>query len=318
MSRVLKYILAIAVLCLLVYEVNLHDLVDALSKLTLTSVFWLLVVAAALIYVSAWKWGLFIENLGVPFSLFRLFNLYLVGYFVNLILPSYLGGDAVRSWYVGKKIGQHEALAATILERYTGIVAMVTLAVLFMWFVPFITHEIEVAVACVAVGLIAITLIAIHPGGISMIERIPQARVGAKHLRKIQAALQFAGSHRGLLVKSLLLSFLYHTLTVVNTVIAAQAVGWMSPPVGDLFVVLPLILLVGAIPLAPNGLGIQEGAFFFFLTGIGATPAQALGIGVVLRAKSYLLAMIGGVSWWFERGRIGESGTGKDEISIAG
>ena len=60
----------------------------------------------------------------------HLFNLYLVGYFVNLFMPSYLGGDLVRSWYAGKEIGQHEALAATILERYTGFVAMIVLAIL--------------------------------------------------------------------------------------------------------------------------------------------------------------------------------------------
>jgi uncharacterized protein (TIRG00374 family) len=116
-------------------------------------------------------------------------------------------------------------------------------------------------------------------------------------LNKIQAALNLARREKKLLAHALLLSFLFHTLTVVNTLICAYAVGWNTAPVGDLFVVLPLILLVGALPVAPGGLGLQEGAFVFFLTGIGATPAHALGIGLILRAKSYLLALIGWLFW---------------------
>ena len=90
---------------------------------------------------------------------------------------------------------------------------------------------------------------------------------------------------------------MYHTVTVVNTLAAAAAVGWSQPPVAELFVVLPLILLVGALPLTPNGLGIQEGAFFFFLCAVGASPAQALGVALVLRAKSYVLALFGWLVW---------------------
>ncbi|NBO19859.1 MAG: hypothetical protein EBV03_11695, partial [Proteobacteria bacterium] len=101
--------------------------------------------------------------------------------------------------------------------------------------------------------------------------------------------------------KALLLSVLFHSVTVVNTVAAGYVVGWDNPPIRELFVVLPLILLVGALPITPSGLGIQEGAFFYFLGGLGASPGQALGIALVLRAKSYLLALLGWLCWIFER-----------------
>ena len=80
-------------------------------------------------------------------------------------------------------------------------------------------------------------------------------------------------------------------------VVAAQAVGWENPPVWDLFVVLPLILLLAALPVAPSGLGLQEGAFYFFLHAVGANSGQALGVGIVLRAKSYAIAILGGLVW---------------------
>ena len=61
------------------------------------------------------------------------------------------------------------------------------------------------------------------------------------------------------------------------------------------FIVLPLILTIGALPLTPSGLGIQEGAFVFFLHGIGASEEQALLIALILRAKSVILALLGGL-----------------------
>jgi uncharacterized protein (TIRG00374 family) len=265
----------------------------------LQAILYLGLLAVLLIYISSLKWQYFLEALGSHVSVFHLFRLYMVGYFINLVVPSYVGGDAVRSWYAGKKVGQHEAATATILERYTGFVAMVVLALSFVWFVDLVTIEIKLAVVGIALGLIAITLLALSPGLLNQFDKISQLRPIIKHVKKIQAGFHLARKDKRLLVKAMALSFVFHTATVVNTMAAAYAVGWYNPPMQDMFVVLPLILLIGALPIAPSGLGIQEGAFYFFLTGLGATPGQALGVGVVLRAKGYTVALIGGLVWYF-------------------
>lgn len=306
-AKSLKYIFAVLVLGILVYFVDVRELWQALSELTYEIVLYLALLSVALIYISALKWKLFIEAFNAQASVARLFQLYLVGYFVNLLAPSYVGGDIVRSWYLGKRVGQHEALAATILERYTGFVAMVSLSFVFMWSVERVTFEIKLVVFMVALGLLAITVLALSEKMLVWFERFiahfgEGARKSVQHVRKIQDSFRLVKSDRKLLVKALALSFLFHSLAVVNTVAAAYAVGWFHPPIWELFVVLPLILLIGAIPVAPSGLGIQEGAFLFFLQGIGASPAQALGVGIVLRAKSYVLALCGGLIWLSIRG----------------
>ena len=298
-KRWIKNLLALAIVVALIYLVDLKELWAALKLLTLSSIVYLAILSVALIYVSAFKWKLFLDHLGSAVSITRLFGLYLVGYFVNLLMPSYLGGDLVRSWYVGKKMGQHQALAATILERYTGIVAMVTLAFTFMWMVSAVTWQIKLSIVAVALGLVVITILALSDKLLAALERFQKLAPIIKNIRKIQQGFHLVKGEKRLLAQTLALSFVYHSLTVVNTIVAAQAVGWSNPPLWDLFVVLPIILLVGSIPATPNGLGIQEGAFYFFLHGIGATPAQALGVALVLRAKSYVLALTGGVVWLF-------------------
>lgn len=307
-SKLLKKLVAIGLLALLFYVVDIHQLWAALSQLTFEIAFFLGIISVLLIYVSALKWKCFLEASGAQVSTLRLSALYLVGYFVNLLAPSYVGGDLVRSWYVGKKVGQHEALTATILERYTGLVAMVSLALVFMWSVERATVGIQITVFCVALGLVGLTVIALSERAVGIMERFRIFQPALKHVRKVQDGFRLAKKDKPLLVRTLLLSFIFHCSTVVNVIAAAYAVGWYDPPVWEIFVVLPLILLIGSIPIAPSGLGIQEGAFFYFLSSIGATPAEALGVGIVLRAKAYCLALIGGLVWLKIRNERQESG----------
>lgn len=303
-QRVLKTILGLSLFLFVLWMVDVRKLFDALSHISAEAVVWLVFMSIVLIYVSALKWKLFLEELGGNVSLWRLFRLYIIGYFVNLILPSYLAGDAVRSWYIGKTVGQHEALAATILERYTGLLAMVVLGIGASFVVTFVPWQIRAVMILLALALAAVTLVALSRRAVMVLDHIKILRPLVKHVHKVQEALHLARKNHSLLLKALIFSFLYHLLTVVNTIVAATAVGWLDPSFIQLVIVLPLILIIGALPISPNGLGLQEGAWVFFLQSVGATPAEALGIAIVLRAKSYLIALFGYFFWMGEKTRM--------------
>jgi uncharacterized protein (TIRG00374 family) len=280
-----------------------QGLLRALSQVGFLDIVNLLLLSGALILVSAVKWGLFLSALSQRVPTIRLVRLYLIGYFVNLLMPSYLGGDVVRSLAVGRTMGQHEAFAATVLERYTGLVAMLFLALIFVWWAPAVPFLVYVAVVILNLGAVVLTLCALSERSIKLLRHLPGTKGIVTSFERLQRAFHLARGNSTLLVRTFGLSLLYHCLTVVNTAVAACAVGWCSYGVFDLFSVLPLILLIGAIPVSPQGLGIQEGAFTYFLSVIGATPEQAIGVAVVLRAKSYVLALIGGLLWPLEKGR---------------
>ncbi len=296
-QRLIKNVFAIALIAALFLVVDLKELKTAFLQLTWQSITCLLLISVILIYISALKWSLFVETLAFKVSVIKLFGLYLVGYFINLLLPSYVGGDAVRSFYIGKRVGHYEAFSATILERYTGIVAMVVLALVCMWMSPLVTWQVKVAVVLFAVGVGVVTYLALSPGALKKMGSWPYLGNLAEHLGRIQEGFRQVGKDKHALIRAMALSFVYHMFTVMNVVVAAYALGWQTPPITDLFVVLPLILLIGSLPVSPSGLGIQEGAYYYFLQGVGATPAQAFGVGLLLRAKSYVLAIFGGIIW---------------------
>ena len=62
-------------------------------------------LAAAAVYtaaqvVSAWRWQLLARPLGFDRPLRNFAGFYFIGMFFNLVLPTSVGGDAVRAWYL--------------------------------------------------------------------------------------------------------------------------------------------------------------------------------------------------------------------------
>ena len=296
-KRWVQFLVGIGAVVGVLLSVDLNAAKVALMGISVRDLGILLSLSVALVLVSVIKWKAFLARLGIQASVAHLSRLYLVGYFINLVMPSSLGGDVVRSLYVGKNIDRVRAVSATMLERYTGLLAMLVMASIALFFAPSVTFQIRLVTGCVVAGVFCATLLVGTGALVGLLARVRCPALVISRVERLQSALRWGLSDRGLLVKAAALSIAFHLLTVVNTVAVATAVGWASPPWGDLFVVVPLILLVGAVPISPHGLGLQEGAFVFFLHSVGATTGEALAIALVLRAKSYFLAFVGAICW---------------------
>ena len=298
----LRAILAAALVLVLFYLVPTEELFAAIVQISLVDIVVLIVISVLLISVSVWKWRLFLQHLGIEQSFGKLFSLYLLGYFVNVFAPSFIGGDVVRSLALGSQVNRSHAVSATVLERYTGVVAMLVMALCACCMARGVTREIVLVVIAAGGGCILVTwmIIAGWLTRCAIALGLPQA--ATRIIEKVHEGFVWGLGDRKLLLKAFGLSVLFHLLTIVNTAAVGAAVGWSDIPWGGLLVVVPLILLIGAVPISPQGLGIQEGAFVFFLHSVGATTGQALAIALVLRAKSYVLAILGGGVWLVRRG----------------
>ncbi len=266
------------------------DVFSALSRVTIFSMLVLVGVSVPLILVSVIKWRAFLSLFGTAPGVWRLTELYLVGYFVNLFLPSQIGGDIARSLSASQPGGKLSTVICTFLERFTGLLAMVTIAAAGLLVTAQPPLVVFVVVLCaVVVWGGAVALWVMIPTG-----WIPSPRL-KEQLAKMEHALSMVRKSPAVLSQSIFLSLIFHTLAVINTQTAAWAIGAPSIPFADLFVIVPLVLILGSVPVTPSGLGVQEGVWVFFLGQVGVSPADSLAISLVLRAKSYLLAAVGGI-----------------------
>jgi len=59
--------------------------------------------------------------------------------------------------------------------------------------------------------------------------------------------------------------------------------------------IVPVITVIGLIPVTINGIGLREGAFVFIFTQMGVTASQSLILSLLYRLGIIILSLVGGV-----------------------
>lgn len=104
--------------------------------------YFLLLLAVVLFFVSkifsAWRHKILLRSGGVPLSHAANYKLYWLGMFYNLFLPGGIGGDGYKVWWLQKNydVKTKNMIGALLLDRLSGMHAVLVLIVLFFVFVP--------------------------------------------------------------------------------------------------------------------------------------------------------------------------------------
>jgi uncharacterized protein (TIRG00374 family) len=267
----------------------------------------LVVMAQAMNLVCCIKWRIFLRHQGEDVSLWYLYGLYLIGKFFSNFLPSMVGGDVTRVMILGREIGSQSRSAASVFgERFTGLIAMIGVALVFSLGAPGIYAE---PLVCVALAM----SLALAAGILALLRRPAWIRKAAIWAERIPGGRKLGGfavslcsesegflRERGLMARTMAWSVVFHIMTGVFTYAAAVSIGF-TPPLIKIIVITPLILMLNNLPVSPNNIGWWEWSFSVMLAQVGGTPAQGLGVALVLRAVSFVSALLGGLWFFVER-----------------
>src|SRR5215831_13845360 len=98
--------------------------------------FAVLVLGQAL-YVFKWKLVLGAMGLSLPFH--RLGEQYLLGIFFNNFLPTMIGGDAARVYYLGREEGYATVATSILVDRGLGFLSLAAWGSLLIWWLDITT-----------------------------------------------------------------------------------------------------------------------------------------------------------------------------------
>ena len=115
-------------------------------------------------------------------------------------------------------------------------------------------------------------------------------------LTRIYESIRHYHSYRFTVLKVLLISALIHLTVGWSCLYFAQAMGETDIPLLSLYVVVPLGLLVTAIPVAPGGIGTGNIAFLYFFHLLGSERGGDIYSLVAL--SNILIGAIGGVVYF--------------------
>jgi len=265
--------------------------------------------AVAIVVVSvwpmAWRWQKLLDAKGIHDRLSWLIRAYFVSYTAGQILPTAVGGDAVRIYETSRRHpGNGGPVAASVLlERALGGAATLTLAAVgfalaigrydvgaYLW----VEGAFVVATLVLAVLLFSRRLRPL------LARTVPLLRF-LRVERPVRAVYEGLHSYRGnvaLLFGVFTLTLAVQSVRVLAIWLTGKAVGVELSP-RPYYVMGPLLFLVLLVPFTVNGLAVRETFFVSFLGNLGVGANKAFATGFLFFFVTIALGLPGlGIFLW--------------------
>ncbi|MBA4394952.1 MAG: hypothetical protein C0407_15475 [Desulfobacca sp.] len=234
--------------------------------------------------IMAYKWKILLDAQEVASSFGDLIIIYFKGTFVGNLLPTSLGGDAVRAYELSKKSNvMAEVIASIIMERFLGFLSSALMAILvtplLVLFVPEFPQTVLLFLTLFLVaGVLFLFLFLRGADRVSKLTAFLGKLPWADKVSKISSSFVLYRNHPRALGRFFVWSFGEQLLPIVATFFLSLALG-LSIPLSYLIPIIPIAQFFARIPVSLSGLGIQEGLFItiFSLIGLETTAAFALG-----------------------------------------
>lgn len=307
-ARLVKVIGTIGLIAFVCYQAGIftREGLDRFSALW-ASVNWVLVAVSIVIaflqnVVSALKWRVVVLAKRLRGSVSELLKFLYVGRLYNLILPTSMGGDVVRVYRLGKLNDNMERGAASVfVDRFTGMLLLLVLAGVAVMFSFRGSSELFL------LGLLfvlAVTVVlgwgAIDPRFAVLLKKFA-ARLGTDLMTKIadkfgafQTSIRDLRGNRRFYAGILGYSALFYAFAVVNVWTSALAFDW-DVSLLDMIIAVPLIMLIMNLPVSIGGLGLMEASYTVGFELLGYSAELGLATALLMRAKTLIDALVGGI-----------------------
>jgi glycosyltransferase 2 family protein len=262
------------------------------------------------VWPMAWRWQRLLEARGIRERLSWLTRAYFVAYTAGQLLPTAVGGDAVRIYETARRhTGRGGQVAGSVLlERALGGAA--TLALAGVGFVLAVGRYDVGAYLWIEGGFVIATIVL----GVALFSRrirpllartVPLLRA-VRLERPIRAAYEGIHAYRahpGLLGGVFALTLAVQAVRVLAIWLAGRAVGVDLSP-RPYYVMGPLLFLVLLVPFSINGIAVRESFFVSFLGNLGVDADKAFATGFLFFVVTLCLSVPGAVllGWQSLRG----------------
>jgi glycosyltransferase 2 family protein len=304
--RIGTIVLTIAAIAYIVSKVDFRTTADILRSANLG---WFVLSVAIMVFtvpILAARWGWLLRAHGISEGLRWLTRAYFVAYTAGQVLPTSLGGDAVR---VVETVRRHPGRTAVVtgtvlLECGLGGAATVLLGA-FGFLLAIGRYDVTAYLwleGMFVFGTILLAFLFFARSARPLLRRVQPLLERARLARPLRAFYEGIHHYRG---RPRLLAGVFATTLAVQTVrilgiwATAKAVGIDLSPV-IYFVFGPLLFLVMLVPFTLNGLAVREAFFVSFLGSVGVGADEAFAAGFLYFLVTVFLALPGGVIMLWE------------------
>ena len=305
MSRSLRLLATVAITGLgvayLVWKIDVSRTWDILVH---ANAGWFLLavgIMAVSVWPMAWRWQRLLDARGIHERLRWLVRAYFTSYTAGQVLPTSIGGDAMRIFETARRHPGNTApiTGIVLLERALGGAATVVLAAVgfvlaignydvgaYLWI------EAAFFVGTIVLAVMLFSRRARRPLA-WFAPLLRQLRV-ERPLRAVYEAVHAYRDRAGLWVGLFALTLVVQAVRVLAIWAAGKGVGVNLSP-RPYYVMGPLLFMVMLVPFTINGLAVRESFFVSFLGGLGVNADRAFATGFFFFVVTIALSLPGAV-----------------------
>jgi len=294
----------------LVWKIDLSKTLHLLAHAEIGYFLAAVAIMIGSVWPMSWRWQQLLRARGIDDRLSWLARAYFVAYTAGQLLPTAVGGDAVRIFETARRhTGRGGDVAGSVLlERALGGAATLALAAVgFLLAIghypvgPYLWIEGAFVIGTIVLA-VALFSRSVRP---LLAKTVPLLRL-VRLERPIRAAYEGIHGYRdhpGLLLGVFTLTLAVQAVRVLAIWFAGKAVGVDLSP-RPYYVMGPLLFLVLLVPFSVNGIAVRESFFVSFLGRLGVGADEAFATGFLFFLVTLCLSLPGVVllGWQSLRG----------------
>ncbi len=261
----------------------------------------LLLIAGALIFfqnafVVAWRWERVVAAIDRALPPWRLLKATIITLFFNQVLPSTIGGDGMRIWFLrgmGRTIGV--AIRSVVIDRLIGFLGLLLLGLVGSLYLMARLEDPGPVWVVAMVSLGGLVLIVLAPALVGAMERLPFDRL-RQGFETLAREVNLLARDRPRLARLVGASILGQ-LALAGAVYCLARDLEVPLDLLSAFAVVPGVMVAASVPISIAGWGVREATMVVGLGLLGVGQSDAAIISIGFGVLVLIFGLLGGLVW---------------------
>lgn len=294
MKNLIKLLITIVMFYFLFQYVDFQNLIAILTKSHGGTILIALLFQLASTYLAAYRWRLIMKELVFHEKVSYYVQSYFKGTFFNQVLPSSIGGDAVRIIDLTHKgYDKKDSFYGVFVDRIVGLVGLLVLNLIAtsLFFGTF-DDSFSMLIMLITFGGISGFLALFYLNKISFLANYKLLNL----FHRLANRLNQLYTSKLTLIKHIIISVGVHILSILTLYALALSIDFHMP-IEIFLIALPPVFLLTIIPISLAGWGIREGAMVGIFMLIGADETKVLAMSILYGILLIISSLPGSYYW---------------------
>jgi uncharacterized protein (TIRG00374 family) len=249
------------------------------------------------IALLAARWREIAKVCGTMLAFNSAFQITFMAAFFNQVLPSTVGGDAVRIWLLARKgAGWASATYSVLADRVVGLVVLAFIVIACLPFTFTLVHDsiARTVLLVIGFGTVAGAVVVVLTG--VQFRQFFNRWMLTRHLSSALYSIAAVCRSRRSATIVLSCSVAVHLLTVTAAWCCVKAV---TAPISfaQVLFIIPPVVLISSVPISIAGWGVRESSMIIAFAYAGLSQSDGLSVSILLGALSFVVGVVGGIFW---------------------